>query len=302
MAKILVVDDVPDNIKLLTYELSDQGHDIFMADNGPRALELARSENPDVVLLDIMMPEMDGIEVLSRLKRQTETKLIPVILVSAKDLDEDVVRGLDAGAMDYVTKPFSNRIVAARVRSAVRIKRMTDLLRDKARVDELTGLFNRAYFDDWMVQSTERVRRYGAELSLIMLVINNMGGINDRWGREVGDKVLRTVAQLVEHSARKVDIVCRFEGVEIMLVLPDLPEDEATSLAQRLERTVAETPIAVGDQSLHVTASLGVCSAEQATAETEALVEAVSFALYQAIEDGPGKVYRWTGEMAVAAG
>lgn len=299
MAKILVVDDVPDNIKLLTYELSDQGHDIFMADNGPRALELARSEAPDVILLDIMMPGMDGLEVLRTLKSQAETRLIPVILVSAKDLDEDVIHGLDTGAQDYVTKPFSTRIVLARVRSAVRIKRMTDLLREKARVDELTGLFNQAYFEDWMKQSSERVRRYGSELSLIMLRPNNLGEVNERYGHELGDKALRTVARLVEKAARKVDIVCRFDGAELALVLPDLGSSEAVTLAHRLAQRVAETPVTFGDgEEIQLTASFGVASAAESGTEEEGLVEGASFALYQALEAGAGKVGLWKGESA----
>ncbi|MCA9792517.1 MAG: diguanylate cyclase [Candidatus Eremiobacteraeota bacterium] len=298
MAKVLVVDDVPDNIKLLTYELADQGHDVFIAEGGPKALELARSERPDVVLLDIMMPEMDGIEVLQRLKSQTETKLIPVILVSAKDLDEDVIRGLDSGAMDYVTKPFSTRIVAARVRSAVRIKRMNDLLTEKARVDELTGLFNRAHFDDLMEQSLERVRRYGAELSLLMVRLDNLGDLNNRFGHAVGDKVLREVSQTVERTARKVDVVCRIEGAEIALLLPDLEQAAAEGLAERLRRRISVQTIKFSDDELQTTASLGLATTQKCPAESEAFVEAATFALYAAREAGGNRVFAWSGEGA----
>ncbi|MGE0489878.1 MAG: diguanylate cyclase [Vulcanimicrobiota bacterium] len=298
MAKVLVVDDVPDNIKLLTYELADQGHDVFIAESGIKALELARSERPDVVLLDIMMPEMDGIEVLQRLKSETETKLVPVILVSAKDLDEDVIRGLDSGAMDYVTKPFSTRIVAARVRSAVRIKRMNDLLTEKARVDELTGLFNRAHFDDLMEQCLERVRRYGAELSLLMLRLDNLGDLNHRFGHAVGDKVLREVSQTVEKTARKVDVVCRIEGAEIGLLLPDLEQTAAEGLAERLRRRISVQTIRFSDDALQTTASLGLATTQACPAESEAFVEAATFALYAAREAGGNRVFRWSGEGA----
>ncbi len=297
MAKVLVVDDVPDNIKLLTYDLADQGHDVFMAEGGAKALELARSERPDVVLLDIMMPEMDGIEVLTRLKSETETKLIPVILVSAKDLDEDVIRGLDAGAMDYVTKPFSTRIVAARVRSAVRIKRMNDLLTDKARVDELTGLYNKAYFDDWMEQSLERVRRYGSNLSLIMLSIDEFVKINDRHGHAIGDKVLRRAAQTVERTARKVDRVCRYEGAEIAILLPDIDQATAEKLADRLRQSIAQDPISTADGNISVTACFGVSSTDVCSAESEDLVEGATYSLYSAREAGPNRVYTWQGEV-----
>ncbi|HWE35348.1 MAG TPA: response regulator [Isosphaeraceae bacterium] len=128
MARLLVVDDVPDNVKLLAFELSDQGHDVLEALDGPAALALARTGRPDAILLDIMMPGMDGIEVCRRLKADPETEPIPVIMVSARDEEDDVILGLDAGAQDYVTKPFNSQIVAARVRSAARIKASHDAL------------------------------------------------------------------------------------------------------------------------------------------------------------------------------
>ncbi len=126
MIKVLVVDDVADNVKLLSYDLADQGYDVLAAYSGRQALEIANARHPDVILLDIMMPEMDGIETCRRLKDDPELRTIPVIMVSAKNQDEDVVQGLDAGAHDYVTKPFDARIVAARVRAAVRVKQADD--------------------------------------------------------------------------------------------------------------------------------------------------------------------------------
>jgi signal transduction histidine kinase len=137
MSKVLVVDDVADNVKLLSYDLMDDGYDVQVAFDGPQALEAARASRPDVVLLDVMMPGMDGIEVCRRLKADRELRDTPVIMVSARDADEDVVRGLDAGADDYVTKPFESRIVLARVRSAVRQKKATDTIREmNRRLDE----------------------------------------------------------------------------------------------------------------------------------------------------------------------
>ena len=126
MAKILIVDDLPDNSRLLAHLVKDQGHEASVASNGRQALDIAEAERPDVILLDVMMPEMDGIEVCRRLKADEELRMIPVILVTAKDLDEDVVRGLDAGADDYVTKPFNREVLAARLRSAIRLKQSYD--------------------------------------------------------------------------------------------------------------------------------------------------------------------------------
>ena len=141
MAKVLVVDDVPDNVKLLSYELEDHGHEVLVASGGVMALSLARDERPDVILLDVMMPDMDGIETCRRLKQDPETESIPVIMVSARGQEDDVMRGLEAGAQDYVTKPFNSQIVAARVRTAVRSKAAHDELetRVRGRTAELTG-------------------------------------------------------------------------------------------------------------------------------------------------------------------
>jgi putative two-component system response regulator len=126
MAKVLIVDDLPDNSTLLAHLVKDQGYEASMASNGRQALDLAAAERPDVILLDVMMPGMDGIEVCRRLKADEELRNIPVILVTAKDLDKDVVRGLDAGADDYVTKPFNREVLAARLRSAIRLKQSYD--------------------------------------------------------------------------------------------------------------------------------------------------------------------------------
>ena len=126
MAKVLIVDDLPDNSTLLAHLVKDQGYEASVASNGRQALDLAAAERPDVILLDVMMPGMDGIEVCRRLKADEELRNIPVILVTAKDLDEDVARGLDAGADDYVTKPFNREVLAARLRSAIRLKQSFD--------------------------------------------------------------------------------------------------------------------------------------------------------------------------------
>ncbi|HEX5273389.1 MAG TPA: HD domain-containing phosphohydrolase [Gemmataceae bacterium] len=146
MAKILVVDDVADNVKLLAYELSDQDHEILTAYSGPEALDAARSNRPDVILLDVMMPGMDGVEVCRRLKADPELRPIPVIMVSARDQEDDIVRGLDAGAQDYVTKPFNLPMVLARVRSAVRAKASYDLVaRLHAQMEQARGEVTLAY-------------------------------------------------------------------------------------------------------------------------------------------------------------
>ena len=129
MTKVLIVDDAADTVKLLAYALTEQGYDVSLAYNGREALEAAAGQHPDAILLDVMMPGLSGIEVCRRLKADPALRVIPVLLVTAKELDEDVIAGLDAGAEDYVVKPFNNQVLAARLRAAVRVKQFHDEMR-----------------------------------------------------------------------------------------------------------------------------------------------------------------------------
>ena len=227
MSRVLVVDDVPDNVKLMTCELADLGYEVDSALDGPTALRLARERSPDVILLDVMMPGMDGIEVCRRLKADPVSRTIPVVMVSARERENDVVEGLDAGAHDYVTKPFNTRILLARVRSAVRAKAdhdtITELnrrLAEQATVDSLTGARNRAYLSDAMSQAMSLSRRRGLPLSLVMLDVDHFKSYNDTYGHPAGDDVLRAVVEVLSGVVRAHDVVARYGGEEFVVLLP----------------------------------------------------------------------------------
>ena len=200
MTKVLVVDDLPTNVVLLAKELASHGYEVLKAYNGPQALEVARSRRPDLILLDLVMPGMDGIEVCRRLKADPAMHSVPIIMVSACDREEDIVRALDAGAHDYITKPLNFRMAMARVRSAARSKaahdqiaEMNTRLADLATRDGLTGVRNHRFFCA-SLQAACSEARPDFPLSMVMLDVDHFKSYNDRHGHPAGDEVLCTVS------------------------------------------------------------------------------------------------------------
>ena len=293
MAKVLVVDDVPDNVKLLAYELADHGYEVTTAVDGVRALELARSGAPDVVLLDVMMPGLDGIEVCRRLKADPRTRPIPVIMVSARDLEEDIVRGLDAGAHDYVTKPFTLPIVLARVRSAARAKADHDLiaamnqrLAELAITDGLTGLRNHRHFRESLAAALGMADRHGLPCSVVLVDVDHFKSYNDTFGHPAGDEVLRRVATLLRDQARREDTVARYGGEEFAALLPGTVAEGANQFAERVRADIAEHPWPLRA----VTVSVGVATTGLAARGAAELVELADRALYHSKRSGRDRV------------
>jgi two-component system, cell cycle response regulator len=290
LAKVLVVDDRYDNVKLLAYELIDHGYQVVTAFSGAQAIEAARTARPDVVLLDIMMPGMDGVEVCRHLKNDLDLRSIPVIMVSAREMDEDVIRGLDAGAHDYVTKPFNTQIVLARIRSAARAKESHDIiaemnqqLAELATTDGLTGIKNHRHFRDSFDTALSLAIRKQMPLSVIMLDIDHFKAINDAHGHAAGDDVLRTFAKILRENTREHDEVARYGGEEFIILLPLTDAPSSMALAERLRESIAKYPWPLQP----VTASLGVATLPgKALPRGETLLEQADLALYQSKKRG----------------
>ncbi|ALJ36203.1 diguanylate cyclase [Azospirillum brasilense] len=301
-SKILVVDDIPSNVHVLSRILKDE-HDIYFATDGAKALELAQSRLPDLVLLDIMMPGMDGYEVCSRLKTDPVTRDIPVIFISAKSEVEDETYGLEVGAIDFISKPISPPIVKARVRNHLLLKRQTDLLRTLSFNDGLTGIANRRRFDEVLLREWRRCGRAQLPLSLIMLDVDQFKPYNDHYGHQAGDECLRAVAQLLaEQMMRPGDLIARYGGEEFVCLLPETDEDGAVQVAERLRRTVADRrlPHAVSHVADHVTISLGVATARPMLDDTpERLTQLADGLLYEAKRAGRNRVCSGGVEVAV---
>ena len=291
--KILVVDDIPSNVHVLSRILKDD-YDIYFATDGMKALDLVQARLPDLVLLDIMMPGMDGYEVCRRIKTDPTTRDIPVIFISAKSEVEDETYGLEVGAIDFITKPISPPIVKARVRNHLLLKRQADLLRALSFIDGLTGIANRRRFDEALLREWRRCARSHLPLSLVMLDVDHFKAYNDHYGHQAGDECLRAVATLLdEQMKRPGDLVARYGGEEFICLLPETDVDGATRVAERLREAVAgqQLPHALSPVGGYVTISLGVASAMPlGEAPPDGLTQLADRLLYEAKRAGRNRV------------
>lgn len=258
--RILVVDDQRSNIELVSGIFGDD-HEILFALSGERALVVAATENPQVILLDVMMPDMDGYEVCRRLKAERLTKDIPVIFVTALDDAEAETRGLELGAADYVAKPFRPTVVRTRVKNQIELKLAREQLTRLAITDGLTGLANRRCFDETLAREYARHVRSGEEMSLILLDIDRFKAFNDAYGHVAGDDCLRRVAHAIEGVVgRAADLAARYGGEEFACILPTTGQAGAVAIAEKIRQAVMALAIphrACGALAC-LTASLGV--------------------------------------------
>jgi len=286
---ILVVDDVSTNIDILVGLLSDR-YKVKAAKNGEKALAIARSANPpDLILLDVVMPDLDGYEVCRQLKEDPDTAVIPVIFVTSLNEEEDEEKGLKLGAVDYITKPFRAAIVLARIENHLKLKSYQDLLRHQSTMDGLTGLPNRRAFDELLAHEWRRGARLESPLSLILMDIDHFKQYNDHYGHLAGDECLRQVGKALASVGRSIDFVGRYGGEEFVCVLPHTDADGALNVAARLQSAVGSLGIAHNHSSASdkVTVSLGVATSipDQKTSP-EDLIEDADRMLYKAKEDG----------------
>jgi diguanylate cyclase (GGDEF)-like protein len=262
LPRLLVVDDQPVNIQALYQAFSD-GHQVLMATSGEQALKLAAARQPDLVLLDVVMPDMDGHEVCRRLKADEATRDTPVIFVTAHNDEAAETAGLALGAVDFISKPINPAIVRARVKTHLTLKAQADLLREWVYVDGLTGVRNRRHFDEGLAAEWARSMRHGTPLSLVMIDVDLFKRYNDHYGHQAGDDCLRQVAHALRSCLRRPgDLLARYGGEEFGVLLPVTPLDDALALAGEMQQAVAALglPHALSTVADAVTVSLGVCS------------------------------------------
>lgn len=292
---LLIVDDEKQNRLLLT-ELFGSTYKIIQAKNGVQALEKARQHRPDLILLDVLMPEMDGMGVLRELKRDDATRLIPVIFITALDSATDEENGLNLGAVDYISKPFHPPIVRVRVRNQLQLVHQRRLLEQLASLDGLTGIPNRRQFDATLLKEWHRCQRNQQPLSLIVADVDFFKKYNDALGHAAGDRVLQEVAATLRQAARRPgDLVARYGGEEFVLLLPETDATSAQALAEGLQQLLHSKAFAHANSSLGpwLTMSMGgnttVPSTTALDPEFFALADA---ALYRAKHQGRNQV-RW---------
>lgn len=285
-AVILVVDDVATNVQALALLLKEE-YTIKVATAGVRALELAAQDPiPDLILLDVQMPEMDGYDVLRLLRENRNTAEIPIIFVTGKDSVEDEEHGLGLGAVDYITKPIHPSIVKARVKTHITLKQQHDQLVAMATHDQLTGLYNRHYLNDILSKKVAHSKRHNEMLSVIMIDIDHFKNVNDTFGHLTGDLILKAVANVIHDSARKEDLAARFGGEEFILLLDNCTASDALIKAEDLRSKLE----ALHPEGIKVTASFGVAQLDEQIMRYEDLLKNADAALYVAKEEGRNRV------------
>jgi len=285
-AVILIVDDVRINLQTLAHILKDD-YTIKVASGGAQALELAAQEPiPDLILLDVGMPEVSGYDVCRILREDSATINIPIIFVTGKDSIEEEEYGLSLGAVDYITKPIHPSIVKARVKTHITLKQQRDLLKSMAVRDQLTGLYNRHYLVDMMTHKVSEAKRHEQPLCVIMVDIDHFKEVNDSFGHLEGDKVLEKIAKILQDGARREDIVARFGGEEMILVLNNCPLEEAVAKAEKLRKEIELSE----PEGIAISASFGVAKVSESNDTCEKLIKSADDALYQAKAKGRNRV------------
>jgi len=298
MSRILVIDDS----RLITHVakniLSKQGHEVLLAQDGETGFDMAKDSKPDLILLDLILPGIDGYEVCRRIKNNSPTADIPVIMLTSKTEHADKVRGLEIGASDYVTKPFDEGELIARVNTHLRIKELHESLQEKNRLllemanrDGLTGLYNHRYFQETISKDFKKALRYKESLSCIMFDIDHFKKFNDTYGHQTGDVVLKTLGGLVKNLMRDSDLAARYGGEEFALLLYHTEAKDAYQIAERLRKTVEQHKFQADDLVLSVNISVGVASYyHPEISDAKTLIECADKALYKAKEEGRNKV------------
>jgi two-component system, cell cycle response regulator len=305
--RILVVDDHPDNVEIINARLSSRGYEIETASNGQEALDKVYESPPQLILLDVMMPVIDGFEVSRRIKRDPSLPYIPIILVTARGETEDKVEGLDAGADDYLTKPINFPELEARVRSMLRIKKLQDELDRKNReleevnlklkelsiTDGLTGLFNHRHVHELLQEEYERSKRSGDSLGVAMLDLDRFKQLNDTYGHQTGDLVLSETARILRENAREIDMIGRYGGEEFIAILPDADEEAAISYAERVRQAVEGFVFEHDGTEIRMTVSGGVaCGTAAEVDNPDELIRLADMALYEAKGGGRNCILR----------
>jgi len=292
-ALILIVDDEEINLELLNYTLAGD-YDIVTANSGEMALDKVQERSPDLVLLDIMMPGISGYEVCRQLKSNSQTKNIPIVFSTAKDSDEDEVLGLEMGAADYIHKPYKAALIKARISNQIALKQKNDLLEKLVRIDALTEINNRRFFDESFEHEWRRALRSGQSLALCLLDIDHFKQFNDNYGHAAGDKCLLQVARCLDKQIRRSgDFVARYGGEEFVFLWLDADESAAILLAERARKAIAELNISHHYSSCaqHVTASFGVTLfTPDPSQNKEVMLQQADDNLYLAKERGRNQV------------
>lgn len=303
-AKILFVEDSTTQAQVVKGFLERKGYEVVWVKNGKSAIQIAKSQPIDVILLDLMLPDINGNEVARWLRLNQNTKGIPIIMLTVKGSVADKVTGLEAGADDYLPKPFDEIELNARIYACLRTKSLQDELKEKNRqlegllgrvevlaiTDPLTELFNRRRFTSVLEKEFKKTSRYKSPLSCMMIDIDHFKKINDEFGHKAGDMVLRDIAQIIKNTFREVDIPARWGGEEFAILLPLTKKDAAAKSAARIIEAISKHEFSYIDGK-KITVSIGIASAPSPSTDTaDNLVDASDIAMYEAKNKGRNRI------------
>jgi two-component system, cell cycle response regulator len=308
--QILIVDDHPDNVDLLRHRLEARGYATIVAWDGEEALRAVGLVDgplpegtpfPDLILLDVMLPKIAGFEVARRIKADKTLPFMPILMQTALDSTESKVEGLDSGADDYITKPINFAELEARLRSWLRIKSLQDEVERQSReilrisqTDALTEIDNRRYLEERLHETFEHAKRLHEPFACVMCDLDLFKSVNDSFGHQAGDVVLRQLAQLLKAEAREIDRVGRYGGEEFMLILPGASAEAAVRFADRVRNAVAQRTFSFDGGNVQRTISCGVAGwPHPRIHNVDTLVRAADDALYVAKETGRNRVVRF---------
>ncbi|WP_019616113.1 diguanylate cyclase [Psychromonas ossibalaenae] len=285
-ALVLIVDDSATNLQVLAACVKDY-HQLKVATDGEKCLQIAhQSPQPDLILLDVEMPGMNGHEVCKRLKADPQTEAIPVIFITGLQGDKDEELGLKLGAVDYIAKPIRPAIVIARVNTHITLKLQRDKLNQIAFNDQLTGLYNRHFLFDAAAKKVSRALRHQYELWLLMIDIDHFKMINDTYGHPMGDQILKQVAAVLAVDNRVEDLAARFGGEEFVVIFDPCEDQDALNKAQRILRKIEQ----LKPQGIKVTVSIGMAKLKVEDGEFERLLKRADDALYKAKQGGRNRI------------
>ena len=286
---VMIVDDTRPNVLVLQQALNSIGYNISVAFDGEMALDLIPKTKPDLILLDVMMPGANGFEVCKLLKKDPTVKDIPVIFITAMGMPKDVLEGFEAGAVDYITKPFNLQEVCARVKTHLTLSAAIKKLIQDSETDSLTGLFNRRTFMKKVENEAMRFKRNKKPFSLLFADIDFFKKINDTYGHAAGDEILIYISNILNTEKREIDQVARWGGEEFLILLPETNLEGAILQGNKVRELISAKPIIHEGQEIQITMSFGVSEYSKDT-NIEKTIDQADQRLYLAKNSGRNKV------------
>lgn len=283
---VLIVEDNPSNSRLCEKLLNKKGFATVICSNAEKAIEYINIESPDLILLDIIMPGIDGYSFCSFIKNNIKIKDTPIIFLSAMDDEKSIIKGFECGGVDFITKPFRRQELIARVKTHVELKKAKEKLLRMATTDELTCIANRRHFMERLHEEYERTKRNESEFTLLMIDIDYFKSINDTYGHQAGDIVLKIISESMKHNLRLSDVIGRIGGEEFAVILPDTGPREGQLIAERLRKKIENLGISYNNSVINITISLGVSPSFPDDTGIDSILQRSDAALYKAKDFG----------------